>query len=70
MTSTKKRINPDHFRTPQAYLATGLVMWLISYILFLLATDSGNTLQWLGFFVAVVWGGIRICQSVVFYLKK
>jgi hypothetical protein len=68
--SRNKRINPDQFRTPQAYLVTGLVMWLIGYILFLLATDSASTLQWLGFFIAVIWGAIRICQSAVLFFKK
>lgn len=70
MANKNRRINSDQFRTPQAYLVTGLVMWLIGYVLFLLATDSASTLQWIGFFVAIVWGAIRICQSAIFFFKK
>ncbi len=70
MAGKNKRISSNQFTTPQAYLVTGLVMWLIGYVLFLLATDTASTIQWLGFFVAIVWGAIRIIQSINLFLKK
>lgn len=70
MASKKKSNYSNNFRTPRAYLATGVIMWIVGYVLFLLATDSASTLQWIGFFVAVIWGAIRIVQSVFMQINS
>ncbi len=66
----KSKISEKSMQTPVAYLITGLAMWLVAYILLLLATDSGSNLEWLGFFVAFSWGMVRIIQGLQRYLKK
>jgi hypothetical protein len=72
MAKAKKtsRLNEKSLQTPLAYLITGLAMWLVAYVLLLLATDSGSNLEWLGFFVGFVWGMVRIIQGLQRYLKK
>jgi len=72
MAKSKKKfkINEKSMQTPIAYLLTGLAMWLVAYILLLLATDSGSNLEWLGFFVGFSWGMVRIIQGLQRYLKK
>jgi len=64
------RLNEKLLQTPFAYLITGLAMWVVAYVLLLLATDSGSNLEWLGFFVSFVWGMVRIIQGLQRYLKK
>lgn len=59
--STKPKQHP--VQTPLGYVVTGLLMWLVGYLLLILAVDSGSNLQWLGVFVAVIWGAIRIIEG-------
>ena len=45
-------------------------MWLVGYLLAMLAIDSGSLLQWLGVLVALVWGFIRIVEGLYQFVKK
>lgn len=66
--TSPKKLHP--VQTPGGYVATGLIMWLVGYLLALLAIDSGSLLQWLGVLVALVWGFIRIVEGTYKFMKK
>jgi len=57
-------------QTPVGYIVTGVIMWVIGYVLFVLATDSASMLQWAGTLVAFAWGGVRIVQGIRRYFVK
>lgn len=56
--------------SPAGYVVTGLIMWVIGYVLGSLAIDSGSNLQWLGTIVVFVWGLARIIQGIRLAIKK
>jgi len=66
-TTKSARLHPA--QTPSGYLMTGLLMWLAGYLLLSLALESGNLLQWLGVFLAFIWGAIRMGEGF-FKLSK
>jgi len=66
----KKNAKVHPVMTPAGYVLTGLVMWLMAYLLVMLAVDSGSLLQWLGALVALVWGLVRILEGVHKAFKK
>jgi len=69
MAKKQTKIHPA--QTPGGFIVTGLLMWLIGYLLFLLAVDSGSLLQWFGVLVALVWGFIRITEGTYrFFTQK
>lgn len=71
MAAKKQQTKIHPAQTPGGYVVTGLIMWLIGYLLFLLAVDSGSLLQWLGVLVAIVWGSVRIIEGTYqFFAKK
>jgi len=65
---TAKKLHPA--QTPGGYIITGLIMWLVGYLLSILAIDSGSLLQWLGVFVALGWGFVRILEGTYQFIKK
>jgi uncharacterized membrane protein len=71
-TAKKKTANKKTHpvQTPGGYIVTGLIMWLVGYLLFILAVDSGSLLQWAGVFVAVIWGLVRIIEGSYQLIKK
>lgn len=66
--TAKTAVHP--VQTPGGYVVTGLLMWLVGYLLSLLAVDSGSLLQWAGVLVAFVWGFIRIVEGLYKFIKK
>ena len=66
--TSQKKLHPA--QTPGGYVITGLIMWLVGYLLAMLAIDSGSLLQWLGVLVALVWGLIRIVEGLYQFVKK
>ncbi len=68
----KKKAQKLHpAQTPGGYIVTGLIMWLVGYLLSLLAIDSGSSLQWLGVLVAFLWGLVRIVEGTYqFFAQK
>jgi uncharacterized membrane protein len=72
MAQAKKTAQPKlhPVQTPGGYVVTGLIMWLIGYMLAILAIDSGSLLQWLGVLVALVWGFIRIVEGTYKFITK
>lgn len=64
----KQSIHPA--QTPGGYVVTGLIMWLVAYLLSILAVDSGSLLQWLAVLVALVWGSVRIVEGSYQFIKK
>lgn len=65
---TAKKLHPA--QTPGGYIVTGLIMWVVGYLLSVLAVDSGSLLQWLGVIVALVWGLVRIVEGTYQFIKK
>ena len=65
---TTKRVHPA--QTPAGYVITGLLMWVVGYLLFILAVDSGSYLQWAGVFTALVWGFVRVIEGSYQYIKQ
>lgn len=71
MATKKKQTKVHPAQTPHGYIVTGLIMWLVGYLLFILAVDSGSLLQWLGVLVAGIWGAVRIIEGTYqFFTKK
>lgn len=68
--ATKKKTQVHPAQTPGGYIVTGLIMWLVGYMLAILAIDSGSLLQWLGVIVAFVWGLVRIVEGTYQFIKK
>ncbi len=66
--STKNRQHP--MQTPVGYFVAGLIMWLVGYLLSILAVDSGSLLQWLGVLIALIWGLVRIIEGLYRLIKK
>lgn len=56
--------------TPGGNFTSGLIMLVIAYILFVLATDSGSLLLWAGTVVGLLWGLLRIGQGLYGYLQQ
>lgn len=50
--------------TPLGYLVTGLAMWLMAYLIAILALQSGSLFQWLAALVALIWGLVRILEGI------
>lgn len=69
-TAKKKQVKLHPAQTPGGYIITGLIMWLVGYLLFILAVDSGSLLQWAGVAVAIIWGAVRIVEGSYQFLKK
>jgi uncharacterized membrane protein len=64
-----KKVHP--VQTPGGYIVTGLIMWVVGYMLAILAIDSGSLLQWLGVLIAFGWGLVRIVEGTYqFFMKK
>lgn len=59
----KQPVHPA--QTPGGYVVTGLIMWVIGYMLSVLAVDSGSLLQLAGTAIAFIWGSVRIIQGIV-----
>ena len=59
----KQPVHPA--QTPSGYIITGLIMWIIGYLLSVLAVDSGSLLQWAGTAIAFIWGSVRVIQGIV-----
>lgn len=70
MATKKKQTKVHPAQTPHGYIVTGLIMWLVGYLLFILAVDSGSLLQWLGTLVAGVWGTVRIVEGTYQFFSK
>ena len=69
MPVTKKtKLHPA--QTPAGFLVTGLLMWFVGYLLMTVAVQSGSLLQWLGVFLALSWGLIRVGEGLYKLLKK
>lgn len=68
--SNKKQAQKHPAQTPGGYVVTGLIMWLVGYLLSILAVDSGSLLQWAGVIVAAVWGCIRIVEGTYQFIRK
>jgi hypothetical protein len=70
--STKKSVvtKPHPAQTPAGYVITGLIMWLVGYLLFILAVDSGSLLEWLGVLIAAGWGFIRVSEGLYKLISK
>jgi len=66
---SKKRITLTA-QTPLGYIITGFIMWIVGYVLFVLATDSGSLIQWLLTIIAWIWGVVRIAQGIRARLKS
>lgn len=64
----QKKLHPA--QTPGGYMVTGLIMWVVGYLLTILAIDSGSLLQWLGVLVAFIWGFVRITEGTYQFIKK
>ncbi len=61
--NNRKSLHPA--QTPFGYVITGLIMWLVGYLLSILAVDSGSLLQWAGVMVAAAWGTVRVFQGLI-----
>lgn len=73
MPAPKKKTAPSSVhpvQTPLGYVITGLLMWLVGYLLSILAIDSGSLLQWLGVLVAFGWGLVRIIEGAYQLITK
>lgn len=66
---TKSRLHRQA-SSPAGYITTGLIMWVLGYILGSLAIDSGSILQWIGTIIAFAWGLVRIIQGVFMATKR
>ncbi len=60
----------QQFNSPLGYAVTAVVMLLIGYTMVSLAIDSGSLVHWAVALVAVIWGLIRLVQSVALALSK
>jgi uncharacterized membrane protein len=69
-TKQTKKASVHPAQTAGGYVVTGLLMWLVGYLLSLLAVDSGSLLQWLGVLVAFGWGFVRIVEGLYKFIKK
>lgn len=68
--SKKTTANIHPAQTPGGYVVTGIIMWIIGYVLLSLAINSGSMFQWAGFLVALIWGGVRIAQGIRMKLSQ
>jgi len=71
MPNKKKKAAKVHLaQTPTGYLVTGLLMWIVGYLLLILALESGNLIQWLGVLLAFTWGLFRIVEGLYKHIKQ
>jgi uncharacterized membrane protein len=68
--ATKGIMNHSFWQQPAGYFLTAVVLWIVGYILFSLAVDSGSILQWVGTLVAVIWGLGRFLQGVKRLIRR
>lgn len=48
---------------PVSYLLSATLLWIVAYVMFSLAVDSGSILQWFITIFALIWGFVRFTQG-------
>lgn len=67
---TKEQKAFRFYNSALGHVVLAVIIWVIGFNLFLLATDTGSLLQWGGVIASLVWGLYHLLNAAYLFFNK